>query len=94
MNLDGVCRGKINKKRISLKNISIDFYSCRTTLQKIPIKSMDIDVKKPIITLTLETPVSNASIGYINFSFKGSMQTSYTEAFFKTTYITDQEVER
>ncbi|CAH0725362.1 unnamed protein product, partial [Brenthis ino] len=63
-------------------------------LQKIPIKSMEMDVKKPIITLLLETSVPKKSTGHINFSFKGNMQTSNTEAFFKTTYATDQDIER
>ncbi|XP_047528651.1 aminopeptidase N [Vanessa atalanta] len=63
-------------------------------LQKIPIKKMNTDPKKPIVTLRLEKMVPKSSIGFINFSFKGNMETSSTEAFFKTIYVTDQEVER
>ncbi|XP_045766151.1 aminopeptidase N isoform X1 [Maniola jurtina] len=62
--------------------------------QKIPIKKTSMDPRKPIFTLRLEKLVPKNSVGYINFSFKASMQTANTEAFFKTTYVDEQDVER
>lgn len=53
-----------------------------------------MDPKKPIITLSLKKTVPKGSTGILKFSFKGNMETGSTEAFFKTTYITDQEIER
>lgn len=53
-----------------------------------------MDIKKPIATLYLEKNVPKSSTGYLEFKFNGNLETSSTEAFFKTTYKTDQEVER
>lgn len=70
------------------------YVSHRKTPQKIPIQKTSMDPRKPIYTLRLEKPVPKSSVGFINFSFKGNMQTSSTEAFFKSTYTTEQDVER
>ncbi|XP_026737338.1 aminopeptidase N [Trichoplusia ni] len=62
--------------------------------RRITINKLLMDPKKPIATLYLERTVPKGSTGVIKFSFKGNLETSSTEAFFKTTYMTDQEVER
>ncbi|XP_023943502.2 aminopeptidase N [Bicyclus anynana] len=62
--------------------------------QKIAIKKTSRDPRKPTFTIRLEKSVPKSSTGHINFSFKGNMETGTTDAFFKTTYITDQDVER
>lgn len=53
-----------------------------------------MDPKKPIATLYLEKLVPKSSTGFLELSFNGNMETETTEAFFKTTYTTEQEVER
>ncbi|XP_072939731.1 aminopeptidase N isoform X2 [Epargyreus clarus] len=63
-------------------------------LQKIGVKRMSPDPKKPIVMLRLEKPVPAGSTGRLEFSFNGNLETGTTEAFFKTTYTTEQEVER
>ncbi|XP_022825011.1 aminopeptidase N [Spodoptera litura] len=62
--------------------------------KRVTISKMSMDPKKPIVTLSLERTVPKGSTGVLKFSFKGNLETSSTEAFFKTTYVTDQEVER
>ncbi|XP_039749828.1 aminopeptidase N [Pararge aegeria] len=62
--------------------------------QKIAIKKTSMDPRKPIFTLRLEKSVPKSTVGHLNFSFKGNMQTGSTEAFFKSTYYTNQDVER
>lgn len=52
-----------------------------------------MDAKKPIITLYLEQVIPKSSTGTMELSFNGNLNTESTEAFFKTTYITE-EVER
>ncbi|CAB3239534.1 unnamed protein product [Arctia plantaginis] len=66
----------------------------RKELQEITIDTSTMDPKKPIITLSLKKTVPKGSTGVLKFSFKGNMETGSTEAFFKTTYMTDQEIER
>ncbi|CAG9559627.1 unnamed protein product [Danaus chrysippus] len=63
-------------------------------LNTIPIKRVTVDLKKPIALIRLEKTVPKSTRGFIKFSFKGNMQTATTEAFFKTSYSTEQEVER
>ena len=70
------------------------FFVLRMELQKIAVKKLLRDLKKPIVTLRLEKTVSKTSKGRLNFSFNGNLETATTEAFFKTTYMTEQEVER
>ncbi|XP_075971885.1 aminopeptidase N [Anticarsia gemmatalis] len=63
--------------------------------RKIVINKWSMDPKKPIYTLYLERNVPKGSTGFLKFSFKGNMETSSMEAFFKTTYTApEQEVER
>lgn len=52
-----------------------------------------MDPKKPVATLRLEKSIPKGSKGHLVFGFNGTMETSSTEAFFKTTYI-EQETER
>ncbi|KAM3958535.1 aminopeptidase N [Aphomia sociella] len=63
-------------------------------LQKIALKEIITDPKKPIVTIRLEKTVPKNSKGHLDFSFNGNMETASTEAFFKSTYTTEQEVER
>ncbi|KAH9643199.1 hypothetical protein HF086_012861 [Spodoptera exigua] len=62
--------------------------------KRVTINKLSLDPKKPIVTLSLERTVPKGSTGVLKFSFKGNLETSSTEAFFKTTYVTEQEVER
>ncbi|KAJ8727748.1 hypothetical protein PYW07_001867 [Mythimna separata] len=62
--------------------------------RRITINRVSTDPKKPIVTLYLERTVSKGSTGVLKFSFKGTLETTNTEAFFKTSYMTEQEVER
>ncbi|XP_041970437.1 aminopeptidase N [Aricia agestis] len=59
-----------------------------------PVASVSSDPKKPILTLRLKEAIPKSSVGLLKFYFKGNMETASTEAFFKTTYMTEQEVER
>ncbi|XP_059049686.1 aminopeptidase N [Achroia grisella] len=63
-------------------------------VQKIAVKDLSADPKKPIVTIQLEKVVPKSSKGRLDFSFNGNLETASTEAFFKSTYITEQEVER
>ncbi|CAG9795015.1 unnamed protein product [Diatraea saccharalis] len=62
-------------------------------LQKIPVRKVVTDLKKPLVTIYLEKSVPAESVGQLDISFNGNLETTTTEAFFKTTY-TEQEVER
>ncbi|KAL0882651.1 hypothetical protein ABMA27_001086 [Loxostege sticticalis] len=63
-------------------------------LQKIPVRKVVPDLKKPLVTIYLEKAVPVSSTGHLLISFNGNLETATTEAFFKTTYTTEQEVER
>lgn len=65
----------------------------RQEIQKISVKRVSMDPKKPIATLRLEKSIPKGSEGHLVFGFNGTMETATTEAFFKTTYI-EQETER
>ncbi|RVE44188.1 hypothetical protein evm_011143 [Chilo suppressalis] len=62
-------------------------------LQKIGVRKVVTDLKKPLVTIYLEKTVPAATLGELDISFNGNLETANTEAFFKTTY-TEQEVER
>ncbi|XP_073943327.1 aminopeptidase N [Choristoneura fumiferana] len=62
-------------------------------LQKITVKKITTDPKKPIVSLRLEKIIPKGCKGNLDFSFNGNLETAQTEAFFKTTYMQD-EVER
>ncbi|XP_026755320.2 aminopeptidase N [Galleria mellonella] len=63
-------------------------------VHKIIVKELTADPKKPIVTIHLEKVVPKSSKGHLDFSFNGNLETASTEAFFKSTYTTEQEVER
>lgn len=52
------------------------------------------DPKKPVLIVYLDETVSKGSVGYLEFRFDGTLETTTTEAFFKTTYTTENDVER
>ncbi|XP_026322027.1 aminopeptidase N [Hyposmocoma kahamanoa] len=62
-------------------------------IQKVSVKRVSMDIKKPIVTLRLEKSIPKGSEGHLVFGFNGTMETENTEAFFKTTYM-EQETER
>ncbi|XP_038223156.1 aminopeptidase N [Zerene cesonia] len=63
-------------------------------MEKVTIKKMRMDIKKPILTLRLDKTVSKLTIGYLDFSFKGNLQTTSTDGFFTSTYKTEIDEER
>ncbi|KAG6450130.1 hypothetical protein O3G_MSEX006399 [Manduca sexta] len=79
---------------ISDTDVRVHYSGDKKELQKIEIKRLMMDAKKPIATLYLEKTIPKSSSGYLEFSFNGNLETASTEAFFKTTYTTDQEIER
>ncbi|XP_049870006.1 aminopeptidase N [Pectinophora gossypiella] len=60
----------------------------------IDIVKQTMDPKKPVLNIKLDRIIQRGTKGFIVFSYNGNMETATTEAFFKTVYITDQEVER
>ncbi|CAH4038188.1 unnamed protein product [Pieris brassicae] len=63
-------------------------------LEVVGVKEMNMDSKKPILTLLLGKTVSKSSKGELIFSFKGRMQTASMDGFFKSSYKTEQDEER
>ncbi|XP_050667556.1 aminopeptidase N [Leptidea sinapis] len=63
-------------------------------LQNITVTRLSIDSKKPIMTIHLDQVIPKTSEGYLEFRFKGQMVMASSEAFFRTTYKTEQEEER
>lgn len=58
------------------------------------IKRLDRDQRKSIFRIYLEKAVAKNYVGQLDISFEGKMETSSTEAFFKTSYIDENEQER
>lgn len=70
------------------------FILSRTEPQKILIKQVDTDAKKSTVRLQLEKIVAAKSDGFIDMGFKGKMETRSSEGLFKSTYTTEQDLER
>lgn len=83
----------VNGDLLSVRILYESFYFSKAS-RRITISKLSMDPKKPIITLNLAQNVPKDSTGVLKFSFKGNMETGSTEAFFKSTYTTEQEVER
>lgn len=74
-----------------LKSATSEIFNIfREEKQPIGIRSVEIDIKKPIATIYLEKKVPKSSVGYLFFSFRGDFQTVFTEAFFKSTYSVEE----
>ncbi|KOB65199.1 Aminopeptidase-like protein, partial [Operophtera brumata] len=58
--------------------------------QLISIRSLEMDVKKPIATVYLERSVPKSSVGYLAFTFRGEFETGSTEAFFKESDLNNK----
>ncbi|CAK1546291.1 unnamed protein product [Leptosia nina] len=63
-------------------------------MEEIRVNEINMDMKKPILTMRLERVVPKASVGYLAFTFKGKLQTISMDGFFTSTYKTDQDEER
>ncbi|XP_063533529.1 aminopeptidase N [Cydia strobilella] len=63
-------------------------------LEKVTVKKITTDPKKPIVSLRLEKIIPKGCKGTLEFTFNGNLETAQTEAFFKSSYQTEQEVER
>ncbi|XP_028036139.1 aminopeptidase N [Bombyx mandarina] len=62
-------------------------------VERVVVKELRMDVKKPILTLYFEKPIPKGTEGHIELTYRGNIHMGVTEGFFKSTYTTDQSEE-
>ncbi|CAH2070892.1 unnamed protein product, partial [Iphiclides podalirius] len=70
------------------------FFQGSSEPQKVLIKQVDTDAKRSTVRLQLEKLVPVMSDGIVDMSFKGKMEMRTSEGLFKSTYTTEQDLER
>ncbi|XP_053603710.1 aminopeptidase N [Plodia interpunctella] len=102
---DGVFKGRVSINVTFLKDSDVILIHCGHDLeitkvdifvpffdgQRVEVKEVTLDAKKPIATLHLSAVVPKGTKGSLDFAFNGNMETSHTEGFFKATYMENEE---
>ncbi|CAK1599113.1 unnamed protein product [Parnassius mnemosyne] len=79
---------------VAIVNSKVELFGESGKSQEIAITQIDTDAKKSTLKFQLEKSVPASSIGALDLSFKGKMETSTSEGLFKSSYKTDQDEER